>query len=882
MIKEYILTVILFLAPFSVVSQINIKGFVKDSLQNPLSYTNIIAKPNESAKNMRFVITDEKGYYSLELQKDTGYTITVNHMGYEPATYEFTVTKNTTKNFNLKEAKNRLDEVVIELPVMIKEDTISYNPKNFTNGKERKLKNILKKLPGMEVGKNGQVTVMGKKVTTLLVDNKPFFGGNTKLGVENIPADAVDKIEAIDNYNEVAFLKNVSNSDKMALNIQLKEDKKRFMFGDIEAGKGNKSYYKTHGNLFYYAPKTNVNFIGNLNNIGEKTFTFKDYLNFQGGVNAVFSGNFNFKGGNFKQFLENNDILSSKHRFGAFNISRVISSTFDASGYVIVSNNNTNSFETSQNQYTLFNEEKETSINSKNTLTIGNITLDYTPNNDEQWYFKTQVKQANHTKNNSVFSKINKNINTIKTDGNSESTYINQNIEWHQKSSNTHTFSALADYTFDINKPTTFWQTTQPILQGLIPVNTSQSNLQLQQNKQTEQHYFNTTFKHYWVLNRNNHIYPTIGNIYQTQRFSTNDFQILDDASHNNFSSNGFRNQLNYTFHDFFVGLHYKFRTGIFTFKQGAILHRYHWNVNQQNIVDKTQWNILPDFETKIEFNKSKTIKVNYALKTNFADASKLASRFYLQSYSSVFKGNENLENELYHTARISYNRFSLYRGLTLFANARYTKQIKGYRNSVDFQGVNRFVTYQLINNPSENIDANFSIRKKIKNIRYNLKGGFDFSEFKQQINNLYNTNTRTNYSYEIGAETLFDKFPFINVGFKQAIGSYDANNTTSIFITNEPFLNIEYDFLKDFKFNFEYTRYSYQNKTQNLKDTYQIANASLLYQKEDSPFTFKLYGNNLFNTTFKQSNSFSDYLISDTKTYVMPRVVMFSIAYKL
>lgn len=874
---------ILFLVVTTAKTQtIKLEGIVKDSLQNPLPFANIIAKPKETAKNMAFAITDEKGRYLLTLQKNNLYTLSVTYMGYQPITTQFTATKNTLKNFTLQETKNKLDEVVIELPVSVKEDTITYNTSKFTNGKERKLKNVLKKLPGVEVDKNGGVTVQGKKVTTLLVDDKPFFGGGTKLGVENIPADAVDKVQAIDNYNEVGFLKNVSDSDKMALNIKLKEDKKRFVFGDVEAGKGNENYYKTHANLFYYSPNTTVNFIGNTNNIGEKTFTFKDYLSFSGGVNAVFSGNFNFKGGDFRQFLENNDILKTQHQFGAANVTQTVSSTLDISGYAIFSHTHNDSFVAQQNQYTKFTENKKNSNSLKNGLGIGKLTLDYTPNDNEQWYFKTQVKQTNNNNKNIVVSDINTTTNTINTNKDGEAIYINQNIEWHQKSSRKHTFSALADYTYDKNSPNAFWQTTNPILQGLIPIDDSQNLFRIQQVKNNEQHYFNTTFKHFWVLNRNNHIYSTLGSIYQYQQFSTNDFQILDNNSQNNFNQGGFNNQLNYNFHDFFAGLHYKFKTGIFTFKQGAHLHRYNWHVNQKSNFSKIKWNILPDFKAKIEFNKSKKININYNLKTNFADVSKLANQFYLQSYNSVFKGNEQLENELYHSARIYYSRFSLFRGLMLLANASYTKKVKGYRSAVNFQGINRYLSYQLINNPSENWNLRGSIRKRIKKIRYNVEGTYTGSNYLQSIDNIFITNKRNNYSFEVGAETLFDNFPLIQLGYRKSIGSYTSSNSISKFITNEPFINLEHDFLGGFKFDFDYTRYEYQNKTQNLKNTYELANSSLLYQKEDSPWTFKIIAKNLFDIKFKQSNSFSDYLISDTKTYIMPRVFMFSLQYKL
>lgn len=361
--KRLIIFIFLFF-PSIILAQTNtIKGTIKDSLGSPLSYVNIIAKSENINNKMFFAISDDEGRYRLELEQNSVYTITVSMMGFQSKEIKVQAIQNITKNITLIEAKNQLEEVIIELPVMVKKDTIIYNTDKFVNGSERKLKNVLKKLPGVEVDRNGEITVQGKRVTKLLVDGKKFFGGGTKLGVENIPADAVDKVEVIDNYNEVSFLKNLSDSEDMAINIQLKEDKKRFIFGDIELGKGNDGYYKSNANLFYYSPKTNVNFIGNINNIGERTFTFKDYLNFQGGLNAVFRGDFKWKGGGFSQFIENKDVLTSNQRFGAINITRETSDNLDVSGYAIFSHNNTQSFQQTLNEYTVFTEKKKIVIN---------------------------------------------------------------------------------------------------------------------------------------------------------------------------------------------------------------------------------------------------------------------------------------------------------------------------------------------------------------------------------------------------------------------------------------------------------------------------------------------------------------------------------------
>ena len=130
--------------------------------------------------------------------------------------------------------------------------------------------------------------------------------------------------------------------------------------------------------------------------------------------------------------------------------------------------------------------------------------------------------------------------------------------------------------------------------------------------------------------------------------------------------------------------------------------------------------------------------------------------------------------------------------------------------------------------------------------------------------------------------ETLFSNFPTIEIGYKRTIGKYASGNDITEFVTSEPFVNIDYDFLKGFVFNFDYRRSRYENKRVHQKNVYELANATLSYKNEDSAWSYKLTASNLFDTTFKQSNSFSSYLISDTKTYILPRVLLFSIGYNL
>ena len=128
----------------------------------------------------------------------------------------------------------------------------------------------------------------------------------------------------------------------------------------------------------------------------------------------------------------------------------------------------------------------------------------------------------------------------------------------------------------------------------------------------------------------------------------------------------------------------------------------------------------------------------------------------------------------------------------------------------------------------------------------------------------------------------MFDNFPTIEVGVSRDIGRFISSLNTSKFITTAPFANIDYHFLDGFIFNFDFRKSIYENKDLGQKNTYEIANTTLSYKKEDSAWSYKITAQNIFNAQFKQSNRFSEYVVSDTKTFILPRILMFSIGYNL
>ncbi|PQV49372.1 hypothetical protein CLV33_1031 [Jejuia pallidilutea] len=789
------------------------------------------------------------------------------------------------------ENPDQLDEVTLNYtpPISVKKDTITYKVDAFTSGEERKLREVLKKLPGVEVDREGNVKVQGKKVTKVLVEDKTFFTGNSKLAVNNIPADAVDKVEVLDNYSEVAMLKGLEDSDDMAMNIKLKADKKKFVFGDVEAGGGIKKRYVIHPNLFYYSPKTNVNFIGDLNNIGIKSFTFRDYLEFEGGISKLLrdaSGYFSLIKDDFAQYLNNQDFRENTNQFGALNIRQSISNSTDVSGYIIASNSKTqtetNTLNSYQNISTPFLEERMVTNSLDNFFTIGKITLEYNPSYEEDLTYNTFLKTTNSA-NNGLINTVSPNQdNRIQTISDIISFNLKQNISYSRKLSKDHTATLEASYNFQNDTPITEWLTNRQILQGLIPLE-DDTMFNILQIKRSKSHDINVVVKDYWVLNNFNHLYTSFGVNASFNSFYNLDGQQLSNGSFNNFNTANFGNDFRYRFFNTFLGLEYKFQIGIATFKPMLYYQFYNWHTKQfdeQYSNDKGL--LLPKFTAKVEFNNSEKLNFKYNLNARFPAINQLANNFILSNFNSVFRGNQQLENQLYHTASLSYYKFSLFRQFNLNLNTTFNKRLETIKTTTELNGIESFNTTVMFDQPEHNCNVSGTISKKVNKIRYRLGSDFSYNDFYQLLNDDTQLNISKSVSGTFGIETHFKNYPNLEINYTKNLNRYNANNTINTFENDRFEAILEYDFLKNFIFKADYQFDNYQNKSLNIKNRFDVANASLFYQKEDNPWGFEVSATNIFDIKFKQQNSFNSFIVSDTRTFVLPRIVMFKLSYKL
>lgn len=882
---------ILLLFSLSAFSQRTITGTISDSLKSPLESANILAKPLQPNTSLKFAIADFKGRYKLDLEKNVKYEIAVSYIGFLDESFILEADVAISEhNFILKNSGETLKEVIITheyKPIVVKKDTLIYDVKAFVSGNERKMKEILEKLPGVEVDKNGGVTVQGKRVTKMLVEGKSFFGGGSKLAVENIPADALDKIEVIDNFNEVGFMKQVSDSEDLAMNVKLKADKKKFIFGDLqagtEAGDGDNNFYLGHSALFYYSPKTNLGFIGDMNSIGKSTFTFQDLMRFEGGASSYLSGRKSLS--NLYSFTEENtDVVENKSQFVALNFRHQASDELDFSGFGLFSKVFSTSKEEIHNQYLQNNaitfEDKFQKSRDKSLLGMANVKLEYSPSNKEKIFYNAQFQSTNNDFSSFVNSISDTGENTFQTLKNADNISFKQYVEWHKSITKKHTTTFVVNHAYDKNKPKNQWLTDSEFLSGFIPLQ-SDAIYRILQLKNVETNSVDALLKHYWILNDFNHLYTIIGNNYGSTILKTDEKQLLSDRSINDFSHAGFGNDLNYKLNDAYLGFEYKFKIGKVTTKPGLYLHQYNLKTNQideKKIISKTLFE--PQLDSELEFNKSDNIKFKYKLSNDFPNPDFVAERFTLQSYNNVFKGNALLKNERFHNVNLFYTRNNMFRGIMIFAGANFNKKVRTIRNEVILDGINQYNTPLITDNPETNWRLNGSVTKNIYRFKTVLGANLNWFDYRQTLNGVTSKNARNSQNLNLEVRTAYKKWPFISAKYSKGFSEF-RGLTTSKFETNIFEGRIEYEITQSLILKADYENFKNQNSL-NQNNNYQIANASLYFQKKNSAWGFEFSANNFLNNKIKQTNSFLDYIVSERKTYILPRILLLSINYKL
>lgn len=275
----------------------DLKGIVMSNEGKPLQYATVsLLNPDDSTLAF-FGISNASGIVDVKKATNGMYLMQTAMMGYTTGYKKLIVpVSNGDLGVILLEMADpkKMKEVVItgeRVPLLIKKDTVEYNAGSFKTKPDASVEELLKKLPGVEVDRAGNIKAQGETVNKVFVDGKEFFGDDPKVATRNLPADAINKVQVFDKKSDMAEFTGVDDgSRERTINLMLKDGKKQGYFGDITAGGGTNDRFKIAGKLYSFRPKNQFAALGMANNINRSGFSFSDYLNFSGGMQNLMNG----------------------------------------------------------------------------------------------------------------------------------------------------------------------------------------------------------------------------------------------------------------------------------------------------------------------------------------------------------------------------------------------------------------------------------------------------------------------------------------------------------------------------------------------------------------------------------------------------------------
>lgn len=887
-------------------AQIAFTGVVKDTLSNPLELANVVALNQNTNSLETYGITDSQGRFSLELGGNSTYKIQVSYIGMKTFEEQLTTQESPiSKEYTLR-LDTTLDEVelVYEMPVVIKGDTLIYNADSFNTGTERKLEDVLENLPGVEINEDGQIEVEGKVVNKLMVNGKDFFDGDTKLATKNIPSNAVSKVQVLRNYAEVGQLSGVrNNQDNVAINIKLKEGKENFWFGNITAGGGaspESELYLFQPKLFYYSPKYSFNFIGDLNNTGELALTRRDIRGFGGGFRTPSrsSGTDINLGDNGLSFLTNqNNALEIENQLATANFSYSPNPGLDLSGFAIINSSRIISQETSLIQYTnedlgIPDEATDQRTRERSDQGLVKLSVAYQPNLNNQLDYDILGRISKDSQDQTLVSSVLGNTNQL----DEVTPYsINQNLNYYYTLNEKNIFAFEGQHLLRNEDP--FYNAVLDNdpdgddafdnTADALGFDTTLNTYDLGQNRRIKSNQLDAKLDYFYIINKRSNINFTLGTILSRQDFNSNIFQFLDDGSTleptPTFNDGRATNDTQYNFSDVYLGAHYRIKTGKFTFTPGFSIHAYgNKNIQFGETFEDNFVRFLPDFETRIQFKKSESLTARYELRNQFTDVTRLAQGLVLNNINSIQFGEPDLQNALSHNVSLLYSSFNLFNYTNVFARAAYSSNVDQIRSLTNFDNVIRTSTFFNSNFADENASLFGRVQRTFGKIRATLNTRFNYSKINQFIQGEQSINEGFTQTYTPGIRTNFKIAPNVSFKYRYSVTNNNQGDRKTTFITNSPSVEIDAYIWKKVTFR---TNYSYTNQDlgNGQSQSFQNWDATLSYRKDrDAKWEYEIKATNLLNIESQVRNSANNISVFSAETFIQPRFLTFRFTYNL
>lgn len=876
--KTRFLTLFIFLSYINLVFSQTISGKITADTGKNIVSANVIFKESPDSDQIVEFILAKNGHFTIDLKKQykTIY-VEINSTGYTTLTTEIKAKTGEKVNvdFILKEQKiQNIQEVVIKKSneaFTIKEDTVSYNVSQYKDPSDRKIQDVLKKMPGITVNeKTGEIKYKGKSVETVKLEGDDLFGNNYTLGTRNINVDIVDKVEAIENYSENALLKGIEASDKVALNLKIKKGKID-LSGNIDWASGfnsnNKQVSAINSTLLQISKnfKSFLNFSYNNIGINQTPYDyFSNSLSIDQQRNQDYNSNKILSDVSFNSnILDDNKVNRNNALFSSYNL---IFKPFK--------NNST------RVNLAYLNDRLSQNIYNESIIIDDNYVIsDDFSSIKKPELFKIDINSKTNTSKNSLLeykltssSDVSETTSTIIQNGNknfdnylvSKNKFIKQNLEYTYRINKSSALQINGIYSFN-DIPQSLFSTPNFIVNENFSFNTQLSNFKKQI----------IDFQLLYLgKSKNLKYFFALGNSNERNKYVSGLEGFVGSMDTEQYSNHFINQRTSY----------YSF--GQINFSLSKLLIQPSYNLvylkqtlTQQNL-ESDKILLEPKLFLRYKLNNVSFLNTVVEYKQKPFSEERLIPNPVFTSIRSNSSSIPTLEIQKTFNTNINYTINNLYKQLNVNFGLFYTKDIGNYFPEISISPYMTSYRYFYSSNSRKNYGVDFLFDKYVSFVDSVIKVGSNYtiSNYENIVNNseLRKINNHS-FNSEIVWRTVFNS----NYNFENKL-SYHINrsNVEGGIQNNLKSLSNRFKVIaKPLKKLSIIPTVEYFLPDTTKKINYFFVDATLKYIANRN-WEFSILAKNLLNKKVVSEIDVNDYSINTTNTVIIPRYFMLNITY--
>ena len=900
--KLLLSSLLVLLASIGFAQQVKVSGSVKD-VSVGLKVKNAVVAlltPKDSILKV-FTRVKEDGSYVLENVNPGKYIFSVSHPSFGEYIEDIEVkNENTTMPTVALTSKMKLLEAVIVKsgnPIRIKGDTTIYTADSFKVSANANVEELLKKLPGIQVDKNGEIKAMGQKVEKILVDGEEFFGDDPGMAVKNLRADAVKEVQVFDKKSEQAEFTGIDDGKtKKTINLKLKEDKKKGYFGKIDLAGGLNNQFGNRFNdnilLGSFKGKRKINGYLLNGNTGQDGLSWQDEQKYGGGDNdfTMFDdeGGFTFmNGGNGSAdeepyvnpqngYLTNTNAgVQYSNKFNDGKTSVNISPKYSNQRYL----NTVNSFSQNAIKDTLLNTNSNENSNvNRSNLKIKGIfdfkldsartTLKLTAKSN---FYETESSTFSNSASSSTVGSKNTFTNSFdrKTTLSSTKQSFGLNaVLKHKFKKARRTLTFTTDF-YNLNNEGMSTLNSSNLFAGLtIPllINQEKDFDKATNNISANAVYTEPLNKKFALelgymisLAKDNNDQTTLNYNSATNKYDTK-IDSLSNMFRQNITQNVPSAKLNYA--------HKKFKVNV-----GAGVSFINFNLKDlsSNILNNRNFtNFTPSANLSYAYKSNHNLSINYRGSTKQPSINQLQPLRNNTDLFNLYIGNPDLKPSFTNRFSINHNGYNFIKDLWNYQSVTLSFTENSIANNRTTNTITNQTKIQPVNtngNVFMNMWAGFGTKLKKSNIRIGANVNAGYNKYVDLINSNKVSTKNTNAGLSLNAQKSKDKKYEISgsLGTNYNIQKTTQSNNTNQYFTNDFNLDGTIYLKKVWSLNTNYSFFGRQKTAQSPANNINMLNAKLLRTFKKDEYTVYvsirdiLNQNNGFDRTFGENASFTE-----------------------